>query len=230
MTRTLVIADIHGGYKALCQCLERSNFVWGKDHLICLGDICDGWPEVKECVDILMSIPHLVLIAGNHDAWALEWMTTGQMQELWVEQGGQATLRSYNYKVIQEHVMFLKTAVRYYLDEENRLFVHGGIDLTIPLCENTADTCMWDRNLIRYAFATRNDKTPLAPQYKEIFVGHTTTSRMDPTLKPIIARGIIDLDTGAGWEGKLTIMDAETKEYWQSDIVKDLYPHERGRR
>jgi serine/threonine protein phosphatase 1 len=32
------------------------------------------------------------------------------------------------------------------------------------------------------------------------------------------------MDTGAGWAGKLTIMDVQTKEYWQSDPVQSLYP------
>jgi len=32
------------------------------------------------------------------------------------------------------------------------------------------------------------------------------------------------MDTGAGWSGKLTIMDIDTNEFWQSDVVKDLYP------
>jgi hypothetical protein len=32
------------------------------------------------------------------------------------------------------------------------------------------------------------------------------------------------MDTGAGWTGKLTIMDVQTKEYWQSELVQLLYP------
>lgn len=43
--RTLVMGDIHGGYKALMQCLERSKFDYEKDTLIQLGDICDGWSD-----------------------------------------------------------------------------------------------------------------------------------------------------------------------------------------
>ncbi len=35
--------------------------------------------------------------------------------------------------------------------------------------------------------------------------------------------GIWNLDTGAGWEGKLTVMNVDTKEYYQSDPVEDLY-------
>ena len=28
---------------------------------------------------------------------------------------------------------------------------------------------------------------------------------------------------------KLTIMDLDTQEYWQNDLVKELYPNEKGR-
>jgi serine/threonine protein phosphatase 1 len=40
---------------------------------------------------------------------------------------------------------------------------------------------------------------------------------------------VTDLDTGGGWEGKLTIMDLDTREFWQSDFVYTLYPEEKGR-
>ena len=39
--RRLVVGDIHGGYKALMQVLERANFDQN-DMLITLGDLCDG--------------------------------------------------------------------------------------------------------------------------------------------------------------------------------------------
>ena len=58
--------------------------------------------------------------------------------------------------------------------------------------------------------------------YKDIFVGHTTTE-LYRTLEPIHACNVWDVDTGAGWSGKLAIMDVETKKYWQSDLSKDLY-------
>lgn len=38
-----------------------------------------------------------------------------------------------------------------------------------------------------------------------------------------------NLDTGSGFSGKLTIMDIDTKEFWQSDFVRELYPNENGR-
>ncbi|MBM3246586.1 MAG: hypothetical protein FJZ13_04585, partial [Candidatus Omnitrophica bacterium] len=42
------------------------------------------------------------------------------------------------------------------------------------------------------------------------------------TLQPIHVCNVWNIDTGAGWSGKLTIMDVDTKEYWQSDLSPDL--------
>ena len=54
--KKFVIGDIHGNYKALMQCLEKSKFNYKKDKLIVLGDTCDGLPDVKECFDELLKI------------------------------------------------------------------------------------------------------------------------------------------------------------------------------
>jgi serine/threonine protein phosphatase 1 len=40
------------------------------------------------------------------------------------------------------------------------------------------------------------------------------------------AANIYNIDTGAGHNGRLTIMNIETKEYWQSDLVEELYIRE----
>ena len=48
--RTFALGDIHGNYKALKQCLERSNFDYDNDTLIFLGDVCDGWTDVYKCI------------------------------------------------------------------------------------------------------------------------------------------------------------------------------------
>jgi len=64
--------------------------------------------------------------------------------------------------------------------------------------------------------------------FSEIFIGHTSVTNMG-TDKPMNSGGVYNIDTGAGWSGKLTIMNVDTKEYWQSDDVKELYKDERGR-
>jgi len=52
--RTFVMGDIHGAYRALVQCLQRSGFDYQYDILIQLGDIVDGHDEVFECVEELL--------------------------------------------------------------------------------------------------------------------------------------------------------------------------------
>jgi serine/threonine protein phosphatase 1 len=54
--KTFVIGDIHGNYRALLQCLERSGFNKEIDTLIQLGDVADGWSETAECVEELLRI------------------------------------------------------------------------------------------------------------------------------------------------------------------------------
>ena len=132
--RTLVIGDIHGGAKALKQCLKRSGFDNNKDRLIYLGDVCDGWSETKEVINILLTIKNLVAIRGNHDQWLLEWFLHGATPLIWVSQGGQATLDSYgNIKNVPDnHIKYIDNSL-FYFKSKNRLFVHGGFITSCPI-------------------------------------------------------------------------------------------------
>ncbi|PCI00020.1 MAG: serine/threonine protein phosphatase, partial [Flavobacteriaceae bacterium] len=59
-------------------------------------------------------------------------------------------------------------------------------------------------------------------------IGHTATTRYGEIL-PINGGNLWNLDTGAAFYGKLTGMDVETKAFFQSDVVMELYPEEMGR-
>jgi serine/threonine protein phosphatase 1 len=64
--------------------------------------------------------------------------------------------------------------------------------------------------------------------YHEIYIGHTPTVRIGETI-PVNAANVWNVDTGAAFKGPLTILDVDTKEFWQSDALNDLYPNENGR-
>ena len=241
--KVYALGDIHGNAKGLKQCLERSNFDYENDKLIFLGDICDGIVEVRECFDELLKIKNLVMILGNHDDWALEWYDRDQMyrgnpyvepERLWTTQGGEMTLKSYGYKDMpEEHLNLLKSAKLYHIekdDDEEILFTHGGINPNQrDMTKQDRNTFLWDRDLIHYA-RKKHNKNPNYKWagFKNIFVGHTTTQYYD-SLDPIRSCNVVMLDTGGGWNGKITIMEVATGEYWQSDFVKDLYPEYMGR-
>lgn len=248
MSRTLVIGDIHGGAKALVQVLERAS-VTHKDKIIQLGDVSDGWSETSECVDILLAQPNLVSLRGNHDCWTYDWIMKGKSQYIWTQQGGQATIDSYiKSGKMQDrfHIDFWRNQKDYYIDDQNRLFIHAGWEFSEGFPEGAemsfgsdvggtlAKECHWDRNLLNTAKDAHymRAKDPNAfkqftalDQFKEVYIGHTVTKDS----KPKNYLNLWNLDTGCGWHGKLTIMDIDTKEYWQSDPVTLLYPNEKGR-
>lgn len=229
-----VIGDIHGGYKALLQCLERSNFNKEEDLLIEIGDVADGWPEVPQCVEELMSIKNLIAIRGNHDEWCYEWLLYSMAPDIWLSQGGEATKKAYEKmrdKIDWDaHIKFFRAKCNYYIDDDNKAFVHAGYRSFNGLGEDNSTTYQWDRELFNIALSGRSNKLPhLLRPYKEIFIGHTSTTAWYSDCKPIRACNVFNIDTGAGWSGKLTIMNINTKKYWQSDKVVELYPNAKRR-
>ena len=224
-TQTYVIGDIHGAFKALKQCLDKSKFDYKSDHLICLGDVCDGWPDTKLCVDELLKITNLTYILGNHDIWLLNWMTQNILEDIWLSQGGAATVASYSKGIPPLHVSLLKKAKPFFLLEK-RLFVHAGIDPLIPLEQQDIVNFAWDRSLIQKAWNYYVTETSAQlTQFDEVYIGHTPI----PFTHPVKSCEIWMMDTGAGWSGVLSMMNVNTKEIFTSDPVPSLYPGIEGR-
>lgn len=221
--RTFVMGDIHGAHKALLQCFKRSGFDRDKDRLIALGDVCDVYPEVRQCIDELITLSHCDFIIGNHDLWALDWATRGLKPSMWLEQGGDQTMLSYGGKPMpSEHVDFLNKA-HPWLELDDRAFVHAGFDPDLPLRTQSLKLLAWDRDLLRIALEKeRSGSGQRMGSYKDIFLGHTPAGSLQSTT-PVHVCNVWALDTGAGWGGPLTIMDVNTKEYWQSDPTQALY-------
>jgi len=224
------LGDIHGAYKALMQVIEKSGIDYDNDLLISLGDVADGWSQVPECFEELMKFKNLIYILGNHDRWLLDYFKTYNKPRIWTSQGGEATLNAYyrvqdsNYE--QKHEKFLENAKPYYITKDNKLFVHGGFSLVKDISKQSIYDLTWDRDLFwSYLFSPIFE----VKDYDEIYIGHTTTSRTKSDLSPVHIRNLWNIDQGAGWEGKLTIINIDTKEFWQSDLVKNLYPDGKGR-
>jgi len=225
MGRVFVIGDIHGAYRALRQCLERSQFDRMKDTLICLGDVCDGWPETRASIDELLRIDNLIYILGNHDWWSLEWMVSGKIEEVWYQQGGKATIDSYGEDIPIDHVHFLTRGRMYYVFH-NKLFVHAGFDPARPVEQQNLHTFLWDRSLARIALdLAGHSKTEKLSSFDEVYIGHTPITNHTP----LKAFEIWLMDTGAGWSGVLSMMNIDTKEVFTSDPVPTLYPGVEGR-
>lgn len=231
-----VIGDIHGRFEALKQVLRRSRFHYKNDKLIVLGDIVDGGINTYKVVEELLKIKNLIFVLGNHDEWFMHHIASGWADEIWIQQGGANTLRSYGAKVKESdfitddsfidtrdlnipvtHQHFFNRAVYYHI-EDDMLFVHGGFNPKIPKIESQSKhDLLWDRDLIKYA-----ERGNIVPGYKKVFVGHTTTQNRGFT-QPIKFNNLTMMDCGAGGSGKLAIMNIDTEEFWLSEQQEPVW-------
>jgi len=231
--RTFAIGDIHGNLPALRQVLERAEFDYEHDTLIVLGDVVDYHLFSKDVIDLLLIITNKIVIKGNHDAWFLEWIETEDElpKQEWHQQGGKETLFSYDIlkptrllnvkeQFPQTHISFLKKMKLFHIDAQNRVFVHAGLPLDGEEFKYK-ENYYWDRSLFLTAKMLSNDESKPKPEvftrYAEIYIGHTVQQEVRPYLN------VWNLDTGSGRYGKLTIMNIDTKEFWQSDSAEKLF-------
>jgi len=241
MSRTIVIGDIHGALKALHQLIEKAS-ITTNDTLIFLGDYVDGWSDSAQLVSFLIELEkthHCMFMRGNHDELCYVWLTKHTHNPEWMIHGGQATIDSYkklSEKEIKTHLHFYKKLIDYHIDDYNRLFLHAGFTNTNgPDREIFSKSFYWDRTLWETALALDPKLKKTDPYYpkrlllfKEIYIGHTPVTRINKTV-PMNAAGVWNIDTGAAFKGPLTAIDIDTKEFWQSDPVHQLYPDEKGR-
>ncbi len=239
--RKLVVGDIHAGLRALLQVMERAG-VNEEDELIFLGDYVDGWSEAVETVNFLIELnsSHKCrFLRGNHDELCEAWLRTEKSNPLWLKHGGQSSIDSYTRnrdQIRAIHLDFFGRLENYYLDNQQRLFLHAGFtNLHGVEFEYTAKPFYWDRTLWELALALDTQLTPADVRYpkrlghyQEIYIGHTPVTRIGKTI-PHRAANVWNIDTGAAFEGPLSIIDIDSKEIWQSDPVYTLYPGEKGR-
>lgn len=241
MKRKLIIGDIHGGLKALHQVMERAS-VTNDDTLVFLGDYVDGWSESFGVMDFVLGLAEqqpCIFIKGNHDVWCEEWLRNGHSNSQWLSSGGEATIESYagaDKETRERHLHFLERMKFFETDEQQRLFIHAGFtSMHGPEKEFYSTNFNWDRTLWEMALVMDKRITKdsvLYPRrlklYSEIYIGHTPTLNYNIST-PMQGANVWNLDTGAAFNGKLSIMDINTKQYWQSDPLPSLYPGEKGR-
>jgi len=167
------------------------------------------------------------------------WLKTAIVKPLWYLHGGKETIDSYDVfseEDKKEHLSFFENMPLYHLDEENRLFLHAGFTSVHGVeKEIFTENFYFDRTLWELVLAMNKnmDKDAIhfpkrLQHYSEIYIGHTPTTNFGET-KPMNAFNVWNIDTGAAFKGKITGINIDTKRYFQSDNLPDLYPNEKGR-
>lgn len=213
--RRIVIGDVHGHYDTLVALLDTiaPN---SQDEVYFLGDLIDRGPKSAQVVDLVMR-NQFHCLRGNHEEMLLDVVGTGEVSidlyQSWLYSGGHATVESYDSKIPQEHINWMKE-LPLYLDLGDFWLVHAGVDPKIPLTQQGADQFCW----IRDDFHTANKAFF---QDKLIITGHTITFTL-PGVKPgqiAAGKGWLDIETGAyhhhsGW---MTAIDLNQHKVYQAN-------------
>lgn len=244
MGRNLILGDVHSRYEKLMKVLDKASYDPSSDNLFALGDFCDRGFDAVKTLRFFMGVENLRAVKGNHDTYLEAWLGGKEIFPYWRQDGGGMTIADirYRYNIEKEELdailSFLKhlPAVRV---EGEYILSHGGLPYFVTLedileydrlfkkhealSEEMNRFYIWDRGYIMSALSEvhtdlkgdiTNLRQPLDTKGKRIFLGHTPT--FDG--KPFISKkyNLVALDTGAGYDGPLTLMDMDTLEYYQA--------------
>jgi len=224
-SRTFVTTDTHGELDKLISCLNQADFSYELDTLIHLGDCVDRGPNSAGVVDLLLKIKHLIAIRGNHDSWMQQFIETGtHPAPSYFSETANSYVKDLGGKlhpilVPQSHQVFFRTQRNYYIDAQQRLFIHAGCRLDERIEDQDSDEFYWNRDLMKKAMSAKASGVHLKDvnNFKQIFIGHTPTQNWkmggERIGKPIYAAQVVDLDTGGAYGYKISLLDISTDEH-----------------
>lgn len=166
--RRFVIGDIHGCAKALRTVIDTIAPT-PDDEIVFLGDYVDRGPDSRNVVDQVIELQsrcRTVLLRGNHEIM-LQGVLQGCDNEVWLANGGRATVNSYGgstERVPQSHLDFFRR-LRAYYETEDAIFVHAGYDPNLEMRLQTEMTNYWMH--LDHPFPGPHVSG------KRVFVGHT---------------------------------------------------------
>ncbi len=205
--KIFAIGDIHGCLESLEKLLDILPVNWGKDLVIFLGDYIDRGPDPRGVIEKIIELKKLygnkvITLKGNHE-WMFERFLKGIDTEIFLYNGGGATLKGYYKKgyleIPEEHLRFLKE-LRLYYETEDYIFVHAGLRPGKKVEEQDEEDLLW----IRDSFYLYEGKF-----YKTVVFGHT------PFPAPLILEDRIGIDTGCVYGGALTAIELPERKTYQ---------------
>jgi serine/threonine protein phosphatase 1 len=217
-TRIYAIGDVHGRADLLGGVFSRIDASLKASPVkqpvqVLLGDYIDRGPNSREVIDALIARARqhaMIFIKGNHESYAVEFLSDPSVLSEWKQVGGINTLLSYGVKpstrddpkqrqdvaaafrqaLPESHQRFLQSLALSFTSGDF-FFTHAGVRPGTPLSEQREHDLLW----IREDFLLHEE------DFGKIIVhGHT------PTKMPDVRPNRINIDTGAYATGLLTCL------------------------
>jgi serine/threonine protein phosphatase 1 len=205
VSRRLVVSDPHGELERLIDALCKADYAPGYDRLFLLGDYIDRGHNPKGTLQYVRRLQEedgAVVLKGNHEDMLVGVMDGPYDLEWWIRNGGLHTLKSYNMNIPEGVVEWCRNLPLYH-EEEDYILVHAGIRPGVPMEQQKQDDLLW----IREEFYEHYNGP------KPVVFGHTPTYFFTGgEARPLIEPHLIAIDTGAVFDGLLTVMDLDSKE------------------
>lgn len=193
------IGDVHGCYDKLLVVVAKIKAHAGVKpyRVVFLGDYVDRGPDSRRVVNLVRGLVtgkgthgKWFAIRGNHEDIMATALAGNDSLDMWECNGGGETKASYRgYEAeMREHSTWLQSLPAKF-ETENHIFVHAGLSPRYSLDNQPEEVLLWIRGWER-------DNHDFG---KHVVYGHT------PRKAPLLLRYSSGLDTGACFDGPLTV-------------------------
>ena len=202
--RVLVCGDLHGCYTNLMNRLDAVSFDPAQDLLISVGDLIDRGTENFECLD-LINQPWFRAVRGNHEQMMLDAVMGAGSVLHWMQNGG-----SWFYNLDADQQILAKSLVSkaaalpliIEVEKGGKKFVichadypHDEYEYGKPVDSQQA---IWSRERISLSI----DGFSSSISGADLFIFGQT-----PALQPMRIKNQLYIDTGAVFNGNLTLYE-----------------------
>lgn len=233
---TYVMGDIHGEYYKFVDLLSKIS-LQEKDTLYVLGDVLDRGRHPIKVLEMMMQMPNVKLLAGNHEFMAIEFFDffceditkkkitdfSDEMVENlsdWLENGARPTLEEFmrlserQRNAVTDYIIDVSAYKKIKVLNRKYLLVHAGLgnfSKDKKLTDYSLQELIWDRA----DYTTKYFDDTL------VVTGHTPTQLIEGNDRPgFIFRknNHIAIDCGACYQGgRLAAICLETGEEFYSE-------------
>lgn len=150
--RKIAISDIHGCAQTFRVLVKEQLKLQPEDELYLLGDYVDRGPDSKGVFDYIWELQEdgfqLTCLRGNHEVMMMDALNGGNPLEMWLTNGGDATLRSFGVGEI-DHVpgiyLNFMDELDYYAEVDEFILVHAGLNFRKHNPLEIGEDMMWIR-------------------------------------------------------------------------------------